>query len=1147
MLSMFKDKKGFSVLFRGEGGARQSGRVTDTSVCRHSDIQLPGTAARPDGSGVAQHQCQRCSKRFCALESDDDTGVVCRCHRCGYPTCLQCREPATGTPPWVCCVCNGFKSIMWLLEKTRAGPMLVTRIVDYCDPRGQRLMRSMFRFTLQQYQAVTPRPSLKLAGRPSDIPASSGTQSSSRPASQTPPPRLTSGARTSSRLSGERSGARLTQVPPSFSNVRRPLPYTHPKHASLLRSVRRSDSGAAFALDAGAIGGAEGSAKENSPAEEDIVRGSETLRRLEEAVGVVEYSPESKWWAPGEVSEEAGGNAELSSSLPDGNERFAQPDDRCAAVADIYHARTPRALACGATLRGDAVEAETLSPHARPSGCATFQREPLQPQLASTSDPTTQTMCGSAVMRVAVAPAPESSSMRITPLSQPCRLGHSLSPASSVSGRSVSPAPRFPTFGQFLDDHAGFTAAQTHLPRESNVLVTVSPETEEESEESGGVIELGGGRRGDHLVATSGNAKVGLHTPRDTELRTPPSADGGGSSGLRSGRRTSGLCDFTPTRALDMSSARGTLQHRSSSCRRTTRGSLGEMHAPHLYDNSSSKASMAGNPRRSGQVHDSPYAYTLPKQFGSHLKSAGSMYGQLRRQQPPLPTRTAGHTLGSDSRQRLGRQNSRTTTPLQRTTSHRNELQRTPSRSGALARTNSFFAPLKRTASSHVYAPSFARTNSSTTRALACTPSHRAHRIGAVSGCRGLQRTESAKIAVSGLNHGATARAAQQGTAASQPTQFGYRTPTAAGASSMCSSPLKRTLSSWSPLKRTASHMCLRVGGAAPFGRKQSASCFTRSATTNNGFVGTRSVPALGGGAPLRRTPSAFTRTATGTHLFHYSHGRVYERARYTPGLSPLSPSAAVRGSGYGEPRGYHRVAAASPVRRVPTATRTSTPTMGRRRLPTPAALSRTPTGTRNFERLQSSARREPAGGSGRKAGRTVDPAPTLVGVTRRKALGSSLRHTPSASGADGTAVATPLQPRRFIIASVSTAATAAAVNGGGSHCGPRPVLSSGASIPKSRSSRGSLSSGDAAGPSSHTSSVPTAAAPIEEQKAADVEPRSGRANTQRRRPLGGAIIVKEKEPLRVATLSRRETSGSATTTPRPSIGIAAPRTPFAR
>ncbi|KAG5511271.1 hypothetical protein GH5_07513 [Leishmania sp. Ghana 2012 LV757] len=1106
MLSMFKDKKGFSVLFKGGEARGQPATVAETSQRRRPSTLLPDTAACPRSFEVAQHQCQRCSKRFSALESDDEREASYQCHRCGYPTCPQCREAAAGSPPWVCCVCTGFKSIMWLLERTRAGPMLVTKIVEYCDPRGQRLMRSMFRFTLQQYQSLSPRPSIKFAGRASDGPAASGGSSCSRPTSQTPPTCPMSRTRASSRLSGERTAARLSQVPASVSNACRPSPYTHPKHGSLLRSLRRSDSGAALTFGAGAVADAEDAAKENSPVVERIARGSEALRRIEEAVGVVEYSPESKWRASCDASGEAEGSDEPSPSLSDGCMRFAHLEACCTAVADIYRARASDVPAGGATSRAAALDAEAPSPHVRASGRAAFQREALQPQLGSADGGATPKESDNAVVPVNAPLAPETSSMRITPSSQPCRLGRSVSPASGGSGRSVSPAPRFPTFGQFLEDHGGIIDGQTHLPRDSVVLVTVSPETENEDEDSSGVIQLGGARCGNRLVASSGYAKEGLNTPRGAHPRTPPSAGGGCcSSGLRSGRRTSGLGDFTPTRVLDLSSARGTLHHRSSSRRRATRGSLQEIHAPHLYGNSTANSKTAGNARRSGQTHDSPYMYGLPSQFSSHMKPAGLACGQVRRQHAPLATRTAGRALGSDGRQRLVRQHTHTPTPLQRTASRNNELQRMPSRNGVLARTNSSFAQLTRTASSHGYGPRFARTNSSSAHVMACTAPHPVHVTRATSGRRRLQRTESVKLMRTGLGRGAAAGGAPQGTAALERTHSRYGTPAAGGALPTYSSPLTRTLSSWSPLKRTTSHVCLSGGGATPLGRTQSQSSFVRSATANTGFVVTSSIAKAGGRVPPRHAPGGLTRTATGTNLCSYSRGRLYDGARHPPVPSPLQSSSTLCSSARGAPGSYHRAVATSPVRRTVTATRVETPKTSRRRCPTPTALSRTGAGARNFDRQQSNTMREPAWRTGGATWKTVDRPPTLVSVTRRRAVEGTLRRTPSATAAVSSVVATPRTPRQYIITSVKVAATAGIVNGGGLHSGSRPVLSSGASSSKTRSSRGSLNNGGTAGNRSNAGSV------LAEGKVAALEDGMGRSSMQLRHPLVGATATKEK------------------------------------
>ncbi|KAG5485742.1 hypothetical protein LSCM1_07153 [Leishmania martiniquensis] len=1114
MLSMFKGKKGFSVLFSEGEATRQRAAATEASQHRRPSTQLSESAARLSGRGVTQYQCQRCSKRFSALESDDEREDSHQCHRCGYPTCPQCREPATGSPPWVCCVCTGFKSIMWLLERTRAGPMLVTRIVEYCDPRGQRLMRSMFRFTLQQYQPLTPRPSIKLAGRASDGPPGSGAPSCSRPSSQTPPTCAMSRARTSSRLSAERNVARLSQVPASVSNTRRLSPYIHPKHGSLLRCARRSGSGATFAFDAGVAAEAEGAAKENSTVVERLARGSEALRRIEAAAGVVEYSPESRWRTSGGASGGAEGSDNSSPSVSEKALRFAHSGDGCTAVADIYGARALNTPLGGATTREAVWDAEAPPPHERGIGRATFQRESPQRHLGRANGGATSIASDSAVVQVTVPLAPETSSMRITPMSQPCRLGRSVSPASSGSGRSVSPAPRFPTFGQFLEDHAGATDGPTHLPRESDVLVTVSPETENDDNDSIDVIELGGGRRGNRPVASTGYGKDELNTTRGPHPRPPPSAGGSGSSWPRSGRRTSGLGDFTPTRVLDLSSARGTLHHRSSSRRRATRGSLQEIHAPHLYGNSTASRKAAGNARRSGQMNDSPYMCGLPSNFSSHLKPTDAACGQVRRQHAPLATRTAGRALGIDGRHRLVRQHSRTVTPLQRTVSRKGELQRILSCNGALARTNSSFTPLTRTASSHGCGSQFARTNSGVAHTWASTASQRSPVTGAASGRRRLQRTESVKLLSAGTGYAAAVSGAPKGTAALERTPSCYGAPAAGGAVPTYTSSVTRTLSSWSPLKRTASQVCLTGRGVASFGRTQSQCCFTRSATTNTGLVVGSSITKPGGGVPPRRAPGGLSRTATGTNLWSHTRGRIYDGARRSPVPSSLQSPSTLCGSARGTPSSYYRLLDTSPVQRTLTATRIETPKMSRRRFPTPTALSHTGAEVRNFGGQRNNAAREPLWRSGGTARQTVDPPPTLVGVTQQRSVGGTLRRTLSATIAVSSVTSTPRTPRPYIT-SVTTAGAAAIVSGGGRHNGSRPVLSSSASSTKTRSSRGSLKNVDTSGNLGNATNTSA------EEKVALNEYGAGQPRTHHRH-LVGVTTTKEKIPARDVRLRQR-------------------------
>lgn len=1218
MLSMFKDKKGFSVLFRD---AHQDPAIplplsADMEASARRSSRVSSALTRPTGgSGVAQLQCQRCSKRFSALADNDDEGQAC-CRRCGYPTCPQCREAVAGSPPWVCCVCVGPKSFMWLLEKTKMGPRLVSKIVEYCDPRGQRLMRSMFRFTLQQYRAVSsPRPSLAITAAASNSrvsgsrAGSGGVSTSFRPAaaSQTPPaaPSAASKSRTAGRTSGERNAGStgLSAVSASHSNVHRPSPYSHPKHASLLRS-------------AGRLTATEG--KENSPATTESPKrphGSEALRR-DDAAGVVEYSPEPNRQIVKVCEPLVGGTTH--SKDEDGNANVVEAvdlqtppprppvPDLCTAVQDIYRASdsavTPRSTATRHTTTTAEVSA---SPHVRPSGHAAFQREPLRQLAPNASTNMNANSDGSTpVAREAGAVAAtlklDATTMSVTPPGQPCRFGRSLSRASSGSARSESPAPRFPSFVQFLDDQAAVGAGQTHLPRESDVLVTVSPDSSDDDDDpNSNVMELGGTRSG---RLTNKSNRGGVRTPRGTQPCTPPSA-GGASSSRRNERRTSGLSgEYTPTRALDLSDARATVRRGSSSRRRTTRGSLLEMHAPHLYGSGGG----GGTGRRSGQVGDSPFMYDLPSQFSANSGTGRvhSARGQIRRQHAPLATRTAGRPLGggagvaADGRGRLARQNSRTTTPLQRTASRNAALQRVPSGNRAMARTNSTNAggPFARKNSATT---GFARLHSGTAQ-LTRTPSSRTRLAGVPLSPNGrqLQRTESTKLV-------------RTASATGHPPMAAVEPPTA----------LERTHSLHhtvpSPLQRTASHGGLG-GGPSPFVRFHSATAFTRSATVTAGFTRTQSAnvfsrnaaPAAARGSssstkntdgsashPHQATGSAFARTATGTYLSRGVGGRggVFGR-----GARPAPP---VRGRAVGL---TSRVAA--PTRVSYATARTKTPTNARPgtaasplhrtgsstafhpatasasggtggagvRPPTPTGFARTATNPRAFERQPSYPLRQPPASSSSSAhavaagGRArVDPAPALVGVARRKAAGgpAGLRRTPSAmSRSDSATAATPRTPRPYVIASVSTAGTpaaaaaaAAAASANAVQHATRPVLSSGASSPKTRSTRDSLTSGSAgttrmSGGGAVTVTASGALSPVSHApvvKAPSGAALAGRTSAPRRRPeaagAGGAGRVGAFSRLGTGVRSNTPSGSGAGVGGRARTGSAHPPGGFVR
>lgn len=1210
MLSMFKDKKGFSVLFRNAETAAASPPAEDVGASVRRSSRLSGLVSRyAGGSGVAQLQCQRCSKRFSAVQGEEggDSETQSCCRRCGYPTCPQCRECVVGNPAWVCCVCDGPKSFMWLLEKTKMGPRLVSKIVEFCDPRGQRLMRSMFCFTLQQYRAVSsPRPSLTIAasGRVSGSRAGSGN-------SQTPPTgatTATSKSRTAARTSGERGvgSTSLSALSASHGNTRRPSLYSHPKHASLLRLTGR-------------LPAMEG--KENSPVLGEGVHvsgspkrphGSEALRR-DDAAGVVEYSPEpirqvvrepeadaehlspAHWYNDDRNNAAAVGDLQTPSPLPQQQQQqqawCPRAEDHCTAVQDIYRAGETTVTPRSTVASGPKAEEVSASPHVRPSGHAAFQREALRQlppnandnsnnNAVSARDPVTPVARETETVTLQL----DATAMSITPPGQPCRLGRSFSRASSGSGRSESPAPRFPTFAQFLDDQAAVAAGQTQLPRESDVLVTVSPD----SSEGRNIMELGGGTRASRPTAKS--SKGGFCTPRGTQPGTPPSA--GASSSRRNERRTSGLSgDLTPTRALDLSDARGTVRHGSSSRRRTTRGSLVDMHAPHLY------SSGGGTGRRSGQLGDSPFMYDLPSQFCNGPSGAmgggarvASARGQIRRQHAPLATRTAGRTLGgggaataaaaNDARLRLARQ-SRTTTPLQRTASRSGALQRIQSGSRVLARTNSATSQFARKNSSTVHGGGggFGRVNSGTAQ-LTRTPSSRTRLAGVPLSPNGqvgqeqrqpLQRAESSKLV----------RTASSGLP--QPSQRAA-VPAA----------LERTHSHYglsaraSPLRRTASHGGL--GGPAPFCRFHSTTAFARSATATAGFARTHSASVFHGGtaaashaSPFKHddaahrphgvSSSAFVRTTTGTYLSTgaYGGGRAaVTHSRAAAFTSRLLGPAKVSYARKKMPGS--RTGAASPLQRTNTATRRA---VAGARPPTPTGFTRTLTNPSHYERQPSHPLRKPtptqasssssaaaaAGAARAGVARTrVDPAPALVGVARRKASAAStrLRRTPSAlSRADSATAATPRTPRPYVITSVSTAATpatAAAAHGLGGGGGARPVLSFDASSTKTRSTRDSLTSGSVGTPrTSGGGGCRVSMTPVE--RAPTGAALAGRTNVPRRH-AGAAAGAAAAATTRAATGSRAGVftrsgtgtlTGAATRDARTRTGPARPSSGFVR
>lgn len=1008
MLSVLKDKRGFSALFKDKTGAAAQAS-SERCLSQRGRVSFSG---RGRASAVIHQRCQRCSKVF--SQNGEEAESVDRCSRCDHLTCLQCREAVSRGPGWMCCVCRGPTSFMWLLGQTRYGPVMLTKIIEFCDPRGGRLLRSMFRFVLHCYTPRTGALSPRAGSTARKMPAVTESSKSPRPTVNV------------KQLSGERLPGRL--VPGATNQLKHPSPNDRPKNAALSSAHPCHTE---VMADAGALGKENSIASSRVSASPQRLHGSELLRRTELASRVVEYSPEPPQRQLGSPEEVTCMSIASSSSPPpsfhanvNGANQEAAAELSSAAMPQGYGQRS------SAVVVSESVKAE------RPSGGAAFQREVrrLYGAVDGADAAVGLSQCPtSEANSMAPTTAALVASLSPTPPGQPYRLGGSRSPDSSGSARSASPAPRFPSFVQFLDDQAAVAASDMQDLRPSDLYVMVSPDTEDE-----GVVMLdgGAGRR------YSGRTQVsnGGQTPRHAAAATPVD----GSSELRTVNRDGMLDNYTPTRMLDMSSARCTTQRRGSirSTRgsvRSTRGSIGDLQPPQLY----------GSGRLSSK-HSSPYSVDLTLQV--RRKAPSSMSATvvttrgrlLQRQHAPLATRTSGAALrrgaahkpavGSLRESSLG-QKVMTSTPLQRTASRGAAFQPVPSRTAPFGRTNSLSGAAPCRMPSPKAAAAFGRLNSATK--LVRTPS--------LMGREGSDRRSRDQ----------PTRMIRTASASFTRTASAYRQPMSARGGGDSARKAVGLPLYGSPPKP--------VGPPAPqhrYARVNSASRFGRSAT------------AFGDANRLHRTASAngFGRTNTGTFF-----------AGPTRRVTPAHPQpGSARGTRYGEPaRGFVRPASAttSPWLRRPQPTPRATPSSAATRQPatgiryasplqrsntgtrgaTPL-LTRTVTGQQGFERVPSQTLLGKPVTTRPGSSRPATPSAATNGVRRREAPGAAI---PSSLVAMGT-------PR--------TARTVAATSGP-PHSGSRPLLVSGATSPKARSTRDSLLS--ASGGSRGTDSGSSTAAGI--------------------------------------------------------------------
>lgn len=91
----------------------------------------------------SQQRCQRCWKVFHVGPLADRSSHIC--WRCEYAICPSCRVGDAGGS-WKCCSCVKPMSLMRLFETTKSGRNMVVRVMQFCDPRAERILKSFFRF-----------------------------------------------------------------------------------------------------------------------------------------------------------------------------------------------------------------------------------------------------------------------------------------------------------------------------------------------------------------------------------------------------------------------------------------------------------------------------------------------------------------------------------------------------------------------------------------------------------------------------------------------------------------------------------------------------------------------------------------------------------------------------------------------------------------------------------------------------------------------------------------------------------------------------------------------------------------------------------------------------------------------------------------
>lgn len=404
MLAAFRDKKGFSVLF-----SQRTAEVTAVAP-----VVKGASKGREPPSAGGSRRCQRCWKAFSVVTGEKPSAYMCA--TCCFPICRMCRERVRGCRRWACCNCIRPLNFMRLLEKTRFGTDIAIHIIQFCDPRSERIMKSFFRRAALQ-MASTRRSTLLDSSR-----VSRGGTRLSGTMDALDLQRHLYGSKEGRPSTEEVQGTSGLRLRPT-SDANTPQPHEAMKSKSLLTrttATHRNVSPQAQPLNV--------SSADTPPREE----GSRSV-----VDGVIEYSPMA-------------GKENFTPVLVE-----APPPSRYADPVEVY--------AVSEYSAGRA----TASSHVTMRNMSAFEREPVTSRttISSIAEPRMSRTDGDTAVRLSAH------------FTQAAAERRSISMESVQAARSESPAPRFPAFTQYLDDMK-VTVVDPPYSQLSVPLVSVSPESD---------------------------------------------------------------------------------------------------------------------------------------------------------------------------------------------------------------------------------------------------------------------------------------------------------------------------------------------------------------------------------------------------------------------------------------------------------------------------------------------------------------------------------------------------------------------------------------------------------------------------------------------------------------------------------------------